>query len=200
MTLGTSGLQKAVFPLSQLPPLTIINGKLGYYVRYRIVSEDKNKLSHWSAEYPVTSNFDFRRPIIAGSNPPAEISQTLIDPIVTNVSGTRFVTFAWEPVSAYINDNFITRALGYDIWLKWYKNGQDGDWFYEERVTETSLTVIRPTSFNYTNPSTGIVTSYTGTDRLEIEIYARQIQPRRSTGPLDPINQILLYKSNVINV
>jgi hypothetical protein len=195
---GKSGLQKATVPLLTLPPLTLIGEKLGYYTRYRIVSDNRNKTSHWSPVYAVTNNFDFRRPTDPATG--LEISQTLPQPAVTNVSGKRFVTLAWDPVSAYINNNFITRALGYDVWLKWYSNTNDGDWFYEERIAQTSLTVLMPTSFNLTNPSTGAVTVYTGTNRLQVEIYARQTTPTRSTGVSDPRNQLLLYKSDPITV
>ena len=195
---GKGGLQKAVVPLLTLPPLTVIGEKLGYYTRYRIISDDRNKTSHWSPVYAVVNNFDFRRPIDAGTG--LEISQSAIAVNVVSSSGTRIATLSWEPVSAYINNNFITRALGYDIWLQWYSNGQDGDWFYEERVTQTSLSITRPTSFRYTNPSTGVTTSYTGTNRLQIEIYARQTVPTRSTGVGDPREQILLYKSGEITV
>jgi hypothetical protein len=45
---GKGGLQKAVVPLLTLPPLTVIGEKLGYYTRYRIISDDRNKTSHWS--------------------------------------------------------------------------------------------------------------------------------------------------------
>lgn len=193
-----SGLQKTIVPLSTLPPLTLIGDKLGYYTRYRIVSDDRNKTSHWSPVYAVTNNFDFRRPVDPITN--LEISQSAIAANIVTASGTRIVTLSWEPVTAYINDNPITKALGYDIWLKWYSNTYDGDWFYEERITQTSLSLTRPTSFNLTNPSTGEVVPHTGTNRLQVEIYARQTIPKRSTGPLDPREQVLLYKSNAITV
>ena len=51
---GKSGLQKAKYPRENLPPLSIFpNGSIGHYVRYRIVSEDKNRYSHWSPTYAV---------------------------------------------------------------------------------------------------------------------------------------------------
>lgn len=51
---GKSGLQKAKYPREDLPPLSIFpNGSIGHYVRYRIVSEDKNRYSHWSPTYAV---------------------------------------------------------------------------------------------------------------------------------------------------
>jgi hypothetical protein len=199
MTTGKSGLQKASVKLLDLPPLTLINDRLGYYAKYRIISEDRNKVSHWSAVYPVTANFDFRRPIDPITN--TELPVSSITSFVTNTSSTRVATLSWEPVSAFINNNFITKALGYDVWLKWYSNTvPGGDWIFEERIIATSLSVVRPNSFNVTNPSTGVTTAYAGTNRLEVEIYARQLEPTRSNGPLDPRDQLLLYKSGVITV
>lgn len=195
---GKGGLQKTVVPLSTLPPLTVIDSKLGYYTRYRVISDDRNRTSAWSPVYAVTNNFDFRRPIdpLTGN----EISQSAIYHNTVNSGSSRIITLSWEPVSAYINDNFIVKALGYDVWVKWYSNSHDGDWNYQQRITQTSLSLTRPTSFTLTNPTTGAQTVYSGTNRLQVEIYARQTTPIRSTGVGDPREQILLYKSGEITV
>jgi hypothetical protein len=195
---GKSGLQKTTVPLPSLPPLTLIDGKLGYYTRYRVISDDRNRTSQWSPVYAVTNNFDFRRPIDPLTG--LEILRSAIYHNVVTSGGSRIITLSWEPVSAYINNNFIVKALGYDIWVKWYSSGQDGDWTYQQRITQTSLSLTRPTSFNYTNPTTGVTTVHTGTNRLQVEIYARQTTPTRSTGVGDPREQILLYKSGEITV
>ena len=195
---GKGGLQKTVVPLSTLPPLTIIDSKLGYYTRYRVISDDRNRTSQWSPVYAVTNNFDFRRPIDPATG--NEVSQSSIFYNTVSSGGARIITLSWEPVSAYINNNFIVRALGYDIWVKWYSNSHDGDWFYQQRITQTSISLTRPTAFVLTNPSTGAKTTYSGTNRLQVEIYARQTTPIRSTGVGDPREQILLYKSGEITV
>ena len=45
-----SGIKKVIIPRSSLPPV----GKNGeYLIRYRIVSTDKNRYSHWSPIYKV---------------------------------------------------------------------------------------------------------------------------------------------------
>lgn len=195
---GKSGLQKTVVPLSTLPPLTVIDSKLGYYTRYRVISDDRNRTSAWSPVYAVTNNFDFRRPIDPLTN--TEISRSAIYHNTVTSGGARIITLSWEPVSAYINDNFIVKALGYDIWVKWYSSSHDGDWTYQQRITQTSLSLTRPTSFTLTDPVTGLHTDYSGTNRLQVEIYARQTTPTRSTGVGDPREQILLYKSGEITV
>ena len=46
------GLQKVRYPRENLPPVSIFpDGTIGHYVRYRVVSEDRNRYSHWSPVY-----------------------------------------------------------------------------------------------------------------------------------------------------
>lgn len=164
MTQGKSDLQKASLTLEQLPPLTIINGKTGYYVKYRIISEDRNKVSHWSPTYAITAPYEFRRP--------TGIPLDGIKYFETNTGGSnKVVTLAWDPVDVYNGANFIRKAIAYDVWHKW----DGGDWTYEARVSNPSLTVVVPTP----NPGT-----------LSVEIYARSLDISR-----DAAHQILLlYK------
>lgn len=51
---GKGGLQKARYARENLPAMSIFpDGSIGHYARYRIISEDRNKASHWSPVYPV---------------------------------------------------------------------------------------------------------------------------------------------------
>lgn len=58
---GKSGLQKAKYARESLPALSIFpDGSVGHYVRYRIISEDRNRQSHWSPVYAVrVPDFDY---------------------------------------------------------------------------------------------------------------------------------------------
>lgn len=48
------GLQKAKVTRQDLPALSVFaDGSIGHYVRYRILSEDRNRYSHWSPVYLV---------------------------------------------------------------------------------------------------------------------------------------------------
>jgi hypothetical protein len=50
----TGGLQKAKVARQDLPALSVFSdGSIGHYVRYRIISEDRNRYSHWSPVYLV---------------------------------------------------------------------------------------------------------------------------------------------------
>lgn len=51
---GRGGLQKARYSRESLPALSIFpDGSVGHYARYRVVSEDRNRTSHWSPVYAV---------------------------------------------------------------------------------------------------------------------------------------------------
>ena len=43
--MADSGIKKAIILNNNLPP---VNSSNGYLVRYRIISEDRNRVSHWS--------------------------------------------------------------------------------------------------------------------------------------------------------
>lgn len=159
-----SGIKKAVETIDRLPPLAIINGKPGYYVKYRIVSEDRGQASHWSPTYAVTADYEFRKPENAG-----------VEFFTSNTDNSKIVTLSWPTVDVFINGNFIRKAIGYDVWLKW----GGGDWLYAERVFTPSITVLRPTPAP--SPST-----------LSIEVYVRSLSPSRNNNS----QSLLLYSRN----
>lgn len=160
-----AGLQKVVVPLESLPPLKVIDANtVGYYTRYRIVSEDQNRTSHWSSPYLITPPYEFRRPDGIGL---ADIKY-----FETNTGGgNKVVTLAWDTIDVYNGANFIRKAIAYDVWHKW----GSGPWTYEARVVNPSMTIAVPTP----NPGT-----------LSVEIYARSIDVLRDADH----QQLLLYK------
>jgi hypothetical protein len=142
---------------------------LTFYTRYRVVSEDKNQTSHWSPIYSVLAPYWFRKP----SNGGVRISQF-------NTTGTgKTINISWDPVDLMIENNFTRRAVYYDVWLKWHNNndailGNNGDWIYEQRVSGTSHQINVPTSYQYTDRITGVVTTRPiAPNRLSIEIRMR---------------------------
>lgn len=43
------GQEKVILPKQDLPPVSVLSdGSYGYIMRYRIISEDQNRFSHWS--------------------------------------------------------------------------------------------------------------------------------------------------------
>ena len=52
-----ANIKKVTQSFSEMPPLNSITE--GYDIRYRIISEDKNRLSHWSELSIVQPNYTF---------------------------------------------------------------------------------------------------------------------------------------------
>lgn len=124
--MSDTGIKKAKVLEGSLPD--IVSTVEGYLIRYRVVSEDKNRTSHWS-------------PII------------LIQPGYDYISGTTSITKAadhvvliWDPVSIEKDGNYIRKAHEYDIWLQWDKS-DGGDWVYGERIDSNTATFIIPDTY-----------------------------------------------------
>ena len=119
-------IKKVVIKNENLPP---INSEIeGYLVRYRIVSEDGNRISHWSSPYFLDPGLTYT---------PGQF---------TIAKASSHVTLIWNSVSINKNGTFIRYAKEYDIWVKWGKAGL-GDWKFEERLEGTSLLLNIPETF-----------------------------------------------------
>lgn len=120
------GIKKAKILQADLPD--IISNLEGYLVRYRIVSEDRNRSSHWSPIFLIKPEYTF----VSGQTSIAKSSD--------------HVNLIWDPVIIEKNNNFIKKAKEYDLWLRWDK-GDSGDWVYEERIEGTSASIIIPETY-----------------------------------------------------
>lgn len=121
--MADSRVKKVVIPKSKLPAYSGENQS--YIVRYRIVSEDKNRNSHWSPQYklPVTAQLDKTK------NPP---DPDIPNAVEISTSGNS-INILWTP-PAGISQEF-------HVYLKW--NGV-GEYVYEASVTSPSYSVLKP--------------------------------------------------------
>lgn len=55
--MADADIKKFRIPASQLPPLDV--NTEAYTLRYRFISEDKNRLSHWSPIYSLIPAYTF---------------------------------------------------------------------------------------------------------------------------------------------
>lgn len=136
------GIKKSRVRYADLPP---INGEIGgYQLRYRIVSEDKNRTSHWSQLHEVIPGFTY----VSGSG---DIHITSTNNITAEIS--------WDnvKVNKIVSDvtNFIANQDKFDIFIKWSKNNQ-GDWLYSGEVLGKSLSVLIPNSYVYNENSISV--------------------------------------------
>jgi hypothetical protein len=127
--MADNGIKKARITSSSLPD--IISGLEGYLVRYRVVSEDRNRLSHWSPIVLIQPDYDF----VVGTTS------------VENSPGSGHITLIWDPVSIEKDGVLIRTETEYDVWLRW-DTGDNGDYVYGKRVIGNSSTFIIPSTYS----------------------------------------------------
>lgn len=152
--MADSNIKKVRIKKADLPPMS--SAENGYVVRYRIVSEDKNRVSHWSPTKIVLPQFTYT----SGT-------------ITHNKTGT-INLIVWDAVKILKGTTFINNETTYDVWLKWDKS-DNGDWIYRERVTGTSLSIITPSDYTINGVLQGSIPN-----RLSAEIYINSNPPTRA--------------------
>ena len=156
-------IKKFITPVTDLPP---INAQTqGYSVRYRVISADKNRTSHWSPVYLLQPGYTFM---------PGDI--------VFNKAGS-IASIVWDSVEVTKIDDgntySITKTHEYDVWVRWDRGGDNGDWLYKERIDTTSLSMPIPSTWTID----GVVQPNTP-NRMSIEIYLKGEPIERSDGPV----------------
>lgn len=156
-------IKKFITPVTDLPAINADTE--GYSVRYRIVSTDKNRTSHWSPVYLLEPGFTF----VPGT-------------IVFNKAGS-IASIVWDAVEITkvqdANTYSIRKALQYDCWVRWDRGGGDGDWLYKERIETTSLSLPIPSQWTIDG-----VVQPTTPNRMSIEIYLMGEPIERGDGPV----------------
>ena len=131
-----------------------------YEVRFRIVSDDRNRFSAWSNIYSVDPEVIFQ---------PGTFD---IPGYLTLTKVGSSVNITWDSVSIYkkVNGNFdyLGEIPHYDVWIKWAGNGgaNPSDWIYKERIASTSFFVNVPAAYI---DATGVTRS--NPRYLYVEIY-----------------------------
>jgi hypothetical protein len=125
----------------------------GHTLRYRIVSEDKNRTSAWSSLILIKPEYTF----VSGSS-------SLFK------NGTNVVVI-WDPVKTnkIVEDvtSLISLESEYDVWVKWDKN-DSGDWLYRERIKGTSMFMPIPTTYSKNG-----INQVSAPTHLSMEIYLK---------------------------
>ena len=107
-----SGIKKVIIPKESLP--AVLGSEHKYVVRYRVVSEDRNRLSHWSLQYKVAA------PTVS------EINYSIITEQDVNV-----IRLVWEQ---------IPNVPEFDVYVKW----DNGSWEYKSTsLTSTFTSLIK---------------------------------------------------------
>jgi hypothetical protein len=99
---------------------------LGYFVRYRVVSKDKNRSSHWSPYYFL----------LKGTIQKVPCSVT-----VTGTSPTKAINMVWQHPKVSTDSNEISIFKEYDIYLKTNLK----DWYLLATSPSTQFSSLVPT-------------------------------------------------------
>lgn len=140
-------IKKARALESKLPAINSITQ--GYEVRYRIISEDKNRTSHWSPIFLVKPEF------------------TYVPGTIHHTKAGDISTVAWNSVKIKKGTTLIKEAMSYDIWVKWDR-GDDGDWEYRSRIDTSNISLITPSTYT----KDGVVQG-SAPNKLSVEIYLK---------------------------
>lgn len=145
--MADSDIKKVIINQADLPPIMV--EEEGYVVRYRIISEDKNRTSHWSPNKIILPGYTF------------------IPGIIDHSKTGGISTVAWNAVTIKKNDVVIKEATTYDLWVRWDKN-DGGDWVYRSRLETTSVALLTPTTYTING-----VDQATPPNKLSVEVYLK---------------------------
>jgi hypothetical protein len=129
-TTPDAGIKNARVPKEDVPAFS--SNALGYFVRYRIISNDKNRYSHWSP-------YHF---LLKGVIQPVPCSVT--------VTGTslKVIDMVWQhpKSSAAVGETEISVFKEYDIYIK--TNLSDNKWSFVATATSTQFSTLVPSGIS----------------------------------------------------
>lgn len=165
--MASEAIKKLRIPYSELPPISSITE--GYSLRYRIISSDKNRISHWSPIYNIDPDYTF----VTGST-------------LNHNNSNDINNVVWGQVSITKSGTTMSVAKQYDVWLKWNKNtdGTSGDWIYQQRTETNSIVLQTPSTYTIN----GVVIN-AKPNRLRVEIYI-------PGTPIKRVPFLLVYDNN----
>jgi len=111
--MADSKIKKVIIPKSKLP--SISGNEQGYTVRYRIVSEDKNRTSHWSTQYKLGVQ-----------------NQTPISYAISLDTTGKIINVVWTPLAESTSI--------FDVYVKWGSQ----DWKFVGQVLSPNYSALVP--------------------------------------------------------
>ncbi len=124
-------MAKLLIPISSLPPVSASSlsasvGQESYFIRYRILTDDRNTSSYWSNIYQIS----------------ASSALAVTEPSVSILSGA--VNIAWTSASA-------SNVNEYDIWLSWAHSSKSYVQYSvsDKVLTSASATITTTVNHNF---------------------------------------------------
>jgi hypothetical protein len=144
--MADQGINKVTILKKDLPNYVGSDTSLFYNIRYRIISEDRNRISHWSPFYTLAETstnlevgFDPANPyttsipnnvIVNKSNHTISLSWTLPALLITNPTDAQKILQAQQ---AAITD--------FDVYVRWKTGTTYSAWQYQGEVHATSFSM-----------------------------------------------------------
>jgi hypothetical protein len=154
--MATENIKKVIIKQSDLPPLMVENQ--GYVFRYRIISDDKNRRSHWSPIKNIKPEFTF-------------VAKT-----INHDKAGAINTVVWDAVTIKKGTNTIKQADSYDVWLKWHR-GDNADWIHHGTINNNSFSIVTPSTYTISD-----VEQVSAPNKLNIEVYLKGSPITRSSS------------------
>ncbi len=120
-------VKKVIIKKQDLPALNGISQN--YLVRYRIVSEDRNRTSHWSPRYKVNVEPEINRDLLPTPEP-------WIAHSVVASADKQIINIVWTPPA--------NLKFDFDLYVKW---GAD-DFKYVASMQTSSYTILVPSGYS----------------------------------------------------
>lgn len=119
MSTPDRGIKKIIIPKAKLPGIFASSeeNKSVYILRYRFISEDKNRTSHWSPTYKIIAE---------------DTAAEIMNAIVVDNSN-KVVNLVWEPQ---------TNIPEYYIFIKWNHENPQSKWEFYAKTSQTNYSIV----------------------------------------------------------
>lgn len=157
-------MAKLVIPINDLPAPSMTTST--YEVRFRVVSDDKNRVSSWTPIFTIDP----------------ELTYSVDGTIKVLYTDAGAVNSSWATVSIKKSINGVLTEVAkvdeYDIWIRWAGSGgtNPGNWIYQGRIASNSISITVPTLYTYGVSSTATPLKF------YIEIYRPSKEKTQNTA------------------
>jgi hypothetical protein len=147
--MADSGIKQTIIKSSDLPNVLGNDTELKYTLRYRIVSEDKNRFSHWSPIKELTIQNTFEETGFDANDP----ENTNIPHHISIDSNAHVASISWTmPALLIVNPTEEEKILQaqqaaiteFDVYVQWETDSVLSDWVWVGKSTGTSYSLSYP--------------------------------------------------------
>jgi hypothetical protein len=167
-------LKKSFIPRSSLP--TVRGDSNNYILRFRIVSEDRNRTSHWSPLFEVSASI----------LDPDE-TKLYLDVTTSSKTGNKTLSAIWNLPEFYENSSF-------DIYLRWLGSNyetENYEWRYVGTKQAPEFSTVIPDTTSYVDSAGDIQT---------VPIVYLQIRAQTPTYPKQLFDSAKVFESAITEI